>query len=309
MNGLLALFGDAIFNLALVAAIFVPLELASPARPGSTRSPFEAGQDLAFYAGQTLIFLPVVAILLGLLAAPLADSPAPRGRGPGLSASVGEERPHSRACARVPSAGSGATAPFPPGTQTREPALKARTSCRLQFWLPIPTFHALPALVQIAIAVILADFCAYWGHRAQHRIPLLWRFHAVHHTSTEVNWLAAYREHPLDGLYTQALVNLPAILLGVDFGAWLGVVVFRGAWAIFVHSNVHVPLGPLKWLFGAPEFHRAHHAVDARGHYANLAPWLDVLFGTHGPAGEPTRFGVEGVPPRTWWGLVSRGCR
>ncbi len=65
----------------------------------------------------------------------VADSPAPRGRGPGASASVGEERPHPRACVRALSVGSGATAPFPPGTQTREPALKARTSWRRQSWL------------------------------------------------------------------------------------------------------------------------------------------------------------------------------
>ena len=67
---------------------------------------------------------------------PVADSPAPRGRGPGASASVGEERPHPRASVRVLSAGSGATAQFPPETQTREPALKALTSWRLQNWLP-----------------------------------------------------------------------------------------------------------------------------------------------------------------------------
>ncbi len=64
-----------------------------------------------------------------------ADSPGARGRAPGESASVGQERPHPRACVRALSVGSGATAPFPPGTRTREPALKARTSCRLQFWL------------------------------------------------------------------------------------------------------------------------------------------------------------------------------
>ncbi len=66
----------------------------------------------------------------------LADSPVPRGRGPGASASVLEERPHPRACVGAFSAGSGAAAPFPPGTQTREPALNARTSSGVQFWLP-----------------------------------------------------------------------------------------------------------------------------------------------------------------------------
>jgi sterol desaturase/sphingolipid hydroxylase (fatty acid hydroxylase superfamily) len=171
-------------------------------------------------------------------------------------------------------------------------------------------FAGLPAAVQVVLVVAFADLCAYWGHRAQHHFAPLWRFHAVHHTSEHLDWLAAYREHPLDGLYTQLLVNAPAILLGVDLRAWLGVVVFRGAWATFVHSAVRVPLGPLKWIFGAPEFHRAHHAPDVSvGHFANLAPWLDVLFGTHGPVGEPPRFGIDEVHPRGWLSLLAWSFR
>lgn len=167
------------------------------------------------------------------------------------------------------------------------------------------TFHALPGLLQALLVYALADLFAYWGHRAQHTWEPLWRFHAVHHSAERVDWLAAYREHPLDGLYTQALVNLPAVLLGFDLRAWLGLVVFRGVWALFVHSDVRLPLGPLKWLLGAPEFHRSHHDRDRFvGHYANLAPWLDVLFGTHGPEGEPARFGVNEPHPRSWVGLL-----
>ncbi len=75
----------------------------------------------------------------------VADSPVPRGRGPGLSASVGQERPHPRACVRVHSAGSGANAPFPPETQTREPAWNARTSWRLPLCLLLSACSLAPA--------------------------------------------------------------------------------------------------------------------------------------------------------------------
>ena len=53
--------------------------------------------------------------------------------------------------------------------------------------------------------------------------------------------------------------------------------------AIFVHSNVRLPLGPFRWIFGAPELHHWHHARVPRTvhNFANLAPWLDLLFGTH----------------------------
>jgi sterol desaturase/sphingolipid hydroxylase (fatty acid hydroxylase superfamily) len=169
----------------------------------------------------------------------------------------------------------------------------------------VPGFGVLPAWVQVPVVLVLADLFAYWGHRAQHAWAPLWRVHAVHHTSRHVDWLAAFREHPLDGLYTQALVNLPAVLLGFDLRAWLGLAVLRGAWAILVHSNTRLPLGPLKWVFGAPEFHRAHHSVSRHvGHYANLAPWLDVVFGTHGRVGEPDRFGISEDHPESWPGLI-----
>lgn len=142
---------------------------------------------------------------------------------------------------------------------------------------------SLSAPVQIVLAVILGDLCVYWFHRACHRYDFLWRFHAVHHSSEELDFVAAHREHPVDGLLTQASQNLPAILLGLPM-AWLaGIATFRAFWAVFVHSNVRVPLGPLRLLLGAPELHHWHHArVRQSAHnFANLAPWLDRLFGTH----------------------------
>ena len=162
-------------------------------------------------------------------------------------------------------------------------------------------------VVQVALVLILGDFCAYWGHRAQHRFGWLWRFHAVHHTSTEVDWLAAHREHPLDGLYTQTLVNLPAILLGFDLGAVMGLVAFRGLWAVFIHSNVRLPLGPLRYLVGSPQLHRWHHAkMRDAGNYANLAPWLDVLFGTYREEEEPLEMGIDEPIADDYLGLLVR---
>ena len=142
-----------------------------------------------------------------------------------------------------------------------------------------------PAWASIVVAVMLGDLVVYWFHRACHRFDLLWRFHAVHHTSEHLDWLAAHREHPLDGITTQLCMNLPAMLLGVRMELLAGAAVLRGMWAIFVHSNARVPLGPLRWLLGAPELHHWHHARLPGGapthNFANLAPYLDVLFGTH----------------------------
>jgi sterol desaturase/sphingolipid hydroxylase (fatty acid hydroxylase superfamily) len=161
--------------------------------------------------------------------------------------------------------------------------------------------HALPVAVQAVLAITAGDLLLYWAHRACHRVPLLWRFHAVHHSVTRLDWLAAHREHPLDGLYSQLWLNLPAILLGVDLTALAPLLVLRGLWAIFVHSNVRVPLGPLGVLFGDPALHRWHHARVARcdHNFANLAPYLDVLFGTHHrPEREDYALGLDAPFPR-----------
>ncbi|WP_293247542.1 sterol desaturase family protein [Nannocystis sp.] len=109
----------------------------------------------------------------------------------------------------------------------------------------------LPLSAQVVVALVLGDLLTYWFHRACHRYAWLWRFHAVHHSSERLDWLAAHREHPVDGVITQICINLPGMLLGLPFAAIGGLIVFRGLWAIFIHSNVRVPLGPLRVLLGA----------------------------------------------------------
>lgn len=172
-------------------------------------------------------------------------------------------------------------------------------------------FAELPLLARVVVVLMLGDLCAYWAHRAQHAFEPLWRFHAVHHTSTHLDWLAAHREHPLDGLYTQAMVNLPALLLGLRFDQLLGLIVFRSAWAIFIHANVRLPLGPLRMLFGSPELHHHHHARDRHaGNYANLAPYLDWIFGSYErPAASPDALGIDEPHPTGYFALLAHPFR
>lgn len=162
-----------------------------------------------------------------------------------------------------------------------------------------------PLWLKLALALLAGDLAVYWFHRACHRVPLLWRFHAVHHSSEHLDWLAAFREHPIDGLLTQVVLNLPAMLLDVPLGGLVGLVLFRGAWAIFIHSNVKVPVGFLKYLVGAPELHHWHHAKSGPlANFGNLSPWTDLLFGTfHAPPrDESWPLGVAEELPKTWWG-------
>lgn len=170
---------------------------------------------------------------------------------------------------------------------------------------------AQPWWLQVVEVVFLSDLLIYWGHRLQHRVGFLWRFHAVHHSAEHLDWLAAHREHPLDTIYTVGLINLPALVLGFPLETIAGLIAFRGIWAIYIHSNVRLPIGPLRMLIGAPELHHWHHDRDrSAGNYANISPLMDVLFGTYRcPNHEPEAFGLTEPGPRSYLGQLLEPLR
>ena len=171
-------------------------------------------------------------------------------------------------------------------------------------------FHARVAAqswwLQAVEVVVLSDFTIYWAHRLQHRIGFLWRFHSIHHSAEHLDWLAAHREHPLDTVYTMGLINLPPFILGFPIETLAGFFAFRGLWAIYIHSNVRLPIGPLRWIIGAPELHHWHHErAREAGNYANLSPLMDIIFGTYRcPDHEPHALGVEEPMPRSYLGQM-----
>jgi sterol desaturase/sphingolipid hydroxylase (fatty acid hydroxylase superfamily) len=179
----------------------------------------------------------------------------------------------------------------------------------LNGWIPAgfrSAVAAQPWWLQAVEVVVLSDFLIYWGHRLQHRYDFLWRFHAVHHSAEHLDWLAAHREHPVDSVFSMFLINLPAYLLGFPIETLAGLIAFRGMWAIYIHSNVRLPLGPLKYIIGAPELHHWHHTKERiNANYANLSPLMDVIFGTHHcPDHEPESLGIEGGYPNGYIGQM-----
>lgn len=163
-----------------------------------------------------------------------------------------------------------------------------------------------PWWLQAFEVVLLSDFLIYWGHRLQHQLPLLWRFHSIHHSTEHLDWLAAHREHPLDTVYTMGLINLPALLLGFPLETLVALAAFRGLWAIYIHSNVRLPIGPLRWIIGAPELHHwHHHRAKNAGNYANISPLMDIIFGTYRcPEHEPDSFGIAEPISRNYLGQL-----
>lgn len=141
----------------------------------------------------------------------------------------------------------------------------------------------LGAPAQTIIALIIADFLAYWSHRLFHG-SLLWPAHAVHHAPRDVDWTTAYRFHPINFVLGPWLVTTVLIFLGVSpTNIGLLAPVDLGM-AFFVHANLNVTMGPLRYLIATPVFHRWHHSVEFPGHGvnygANFALW-DLIFRTY----------------------------
>jgi sterol desaturase/sphingolipid hydroxylase (fatty acid hydroxylase superfamily) len=163
-------------------------------------------------------------------------------------------------------------------------------------------FASQPLTLQWMEVLVGGDITAYWIHRLFHRQPL-WRFHAIHHSSESLDWLAASRVHPLNEAIGRVLQLIPFFVLGFDPRVIAAAVPFLTFYAIFLHANLSWDFGPLRFVIASPRFHRWHHTSEAEGldkNFAGLFPWIDLLFGTfHMPAGRgPQTFGLtnETVP-------------
>jgi sterol desaturase/sphingolipid hydroxylase (fatty acid hydroxylase superfamily) len=167
-----------------------------------------------------------------------------------------------------------------------------------------------PFWLQFTEALAVTEVAGYFAHRATHRVPLLWRFHAVHHSISEMDWLAAGRLHPIDQVFTRSCVILPLVVLGFSratFGAYL---VFATLWAIFIHANVRFTFGPLRWIVATPAYHHWHHTNDAGSinrNFAGQLPVVDMIFGTfHLPRHEwPATYGIDDPIPETYLGQLA----
>jgi sterol desaturase/sphingolipid hydroxylase (fatty acid hydroxylase superfamily) len=154
---------------------------------------------------------------------------------------------------------------------------------------------AQPLWLQTFEALTIAEVVQYWAHRAAHTVPLLWRFHKVHHSISELDWLAAARLHPVDQAFIRACIVVPLFALGFTRGTFGALLVVFTLQAIFIHANVRFTFGPLRYVFATPEFHHWHHAADPRAYNSNFAgelPVLDKIFGT---LHLPSRDGPEGA--------------
>ncbi|MGD0317872.1 MAG: sterol desaturase family protein [Xanthobacteraceae bacterium] len=155
----------------------------------------------------------------------------------------------------------------------------------------------LPIAVQMVVCLIGEDVILYWSHRCFHGARL-WKYHAVHHSSDQLEWISAARFHPVDLLFEGVLAGVVIIFAGISPSVLVLLAPFTLAHSAFVHANLDWTLGPFKYVIASPVFHRWHHTAPAAGGEKNFAgtfPVLDVIFGTfHMPPGElPASYGIK----------------
>lgn len=166
---------------------------------------------------------------------------------------------------------------------------------------------------QTAVAAYLGVAVAYYfEHRAAHSWGWLWRFHAVHHSSERLDWLAATRLHPFEGFLGGFIIAPPLILFGFEASDFaIGGAVF-GILDVMVHANVNWRMRWLDGIVATPEYHHWHH-VSAPVRDVNFSlPIVDMLFGTyHMPddGSRPEIYGIDDDLPDSYLGQLAWSFR
>ncbi|MEJ1160095.1 sterol desaturase family protein [Prosthecomicrobium sp. N25] len=158
-----------------------------------------------------------------------------------------------------------------------------------------------PLWLQVIGVLLVGDLGFYWAHRMFHHVPWLWRFHRIHHSIEELDWLAAHRVHALDQIVTKTVSLAPCYALGFSEAALLIFAVVYGWHSILLHANVSIRFGPLERVIASPVFHHWHHANEPEAYDRNFAGQFslwDHVFGTAYRSDRlPARYGTDDPVP------------
>ncbi len=151
-------------------------------------------------------------------------------------------------------------------------------------FLPVLWPTSWPLVAQIVLAAFLGEMLSYWQHRLVHRIPWLWRFHALHHSGETLNLYRGARFHFVDIGPAFVLLALPLFVLRAPETIVTYSAALCGTLGAIQHSNVRVrtPRG-LDWILCTPEAHRLHHSRsrgESDANFGTTVTLLDRLFGT-----------------------------
>lgn len=155
-------------------------------------------------------------------------------------------------------------------------------------WIGLDQVHAwvqgLPFVPALFLAFFTTDLFQYWAHRIFHTRVYLWRFHSVHHSTHNMDWLAGSRTHFIDIFFTRAMTFIPLYVLGFSSSVFNVYIIFIAIHAVLIHANTRINFGFLKYIFTTPQYHHWHHCEDPKyyGHnFASIFPFIDMIFGTY----------------------------
>lgn len=183
----------------------------------------------------------------------------------------------------------------------------------------------LEILAMIFLPLFVHDLWFYWAHRIEHKVPLLWEFHKLHHSDELMNSSTWARDHFLQAgwivLFSTFTLGLVFEISAAEAGrAALLSVLFLSLLSMFYHSAIRVRLPWMDRVLVTPQVHRIHHSVDPEHHNRNFSdalPIFDIVFGTYkkpGPNDFPeTGLGPSEPAPRSLWqaqaGTALKGVR
>jgi sterol desaturase/sphingolipid hydroxylase (fatty acid hydroxylase superfamily) len=141
----------------------------------------------------------------------------------------------------------------------------------------------LPLALQFVIAILVAEFGAYWIHRFCHGTSLGWRIHLVHHTAPSLHFLASGRTHPLNTVLVFGAQALFLSLAGAGGTVLAMVSVFTSINGFLQHANADLRPGALNLVVSTSDFHRWHHSAqleESNTNFGNNLIVWDRVFGT-----------------------------
>lgn len=155
-------------------------------------------------------------------------------------------------------------------------------------WIGLDQIHlwvqGLPFILALFLAFFTTDLFQYWAHRFFHTRVFLWRFHSVHHSTQNMDWLAGSRTHFIDIFFTRAMTFIPLYVLGFSSTVFNVYIIFIAIHAVLIHANTRINFGFIKYIFTTPQYHHWHHCEDPKyyGHnFASIFPFIDLMFGTY----------------------------
>jgi sterol desaturase/sphingolipid hydroxylase (fatty acid hydroxylase superfamily) len=140
---------------------------------------------------------------------------------------------------------------------------------------------ATPAWIRFVLALLLVDLGYWLQHYINHKVPFLWKLHALHHSQRQLNFFTDFRYHPLEYVVRHTFITVPFLFLKIDPPVIVAVAVIKEWYSRFYHGNIRTNLGLLRYVLVTPQSHRIHHSVEAHHHDVNFGAifsFWDFLF-------------------------------